>query len=125
MQETSPTTTTDVTKVKFQPLGDRLIVKPEEAASMTEGGLHIPDTAKERPQVGTIIAVGEGRHSEKEIVFKLNQILDKMGIEKLPVKYFEFKEGMKVLYGRYAGSEIDYAGQKVLIMRFDDVACIL
>ena len=90
--------------MKIQPLGDRVIVKPLEAEEKTKGGIVIPDTAKERPQEGEIIAVGPGKREGDKVI---------------PL---EVKVGDKVLYGKYSGTEIrDNEGQEYLILREEDI----
>lgn len=87
----------------IKPLGDRVVVKPEEADEQTESGLYIPDTAQEKPQRGSVTAVGPGR------VENGTQI--DMTVE----------EGDKVLYSKYAGTEITLDGQDYLIVRESDI----
>ncbi|HEC69683.1 MAG TPA: co-chaperone GroES [Candidatus Omnitrophica bacterium] len=90
--------------MKIQPLGDRVIVKPLEAEEKTKGGIVIPDTAKERPQEGEVIAVGPGKREGDKVI---------------PL---EVKVGDKVLYGKYSGTEIrDKEGQEYLILREEDI----
>ena len=86
------------------PLGDRIVVKPLEQEEEQIGGIIIPDTAKEKPQEGTIIAVGPGK------------LLDS-GERQTP----SVAVGDKVLYGKYSGTEIKYDGEDVLIVREDDI----
>jgi len=87
----------------MKPINDRVIVKPGEAEKKTKGGIIIPDTAKEKPQQGKVVAVGPGKDGEKMTV----------------------KKGDKVLYGKYAGQEMHYKGDDFLIMREDDILVIL
>lgn len=115
----------DIRKIKFIPLGDRILIKPDPSESITQAGIIIPETAKEKPQQGTIIAVGDGKELDNEIIRKLNAIMVKLGLSFKYTPVHQLKEGMRVLYGRNAGSEINYDGRKVLIMRFSDVAGIL
>ena len=91
-------------KTIFQPLGDRVVIKPSEKEEVTRSGLVIPDTAKEKPQEGTIIAVGPGRVADdgKRIAM-------------------EVKVGDRVLYSKYAGSEYKEDGAEYLIVRESDV----
>jgi len=89
--------------MKIQPLADRVLITPKAAEEKTVGGIIIPDTAKEKPLEGTVVAVGEGKSDEKMIL----------------------KKGDKVLYGKYAGTELEYEGEKYLIMRQSDVVAIL
>ena len=95
--------------MKIQPLGDRVLVKPLEAESKTKGGIVLPDTAKEKPQEGEIVAVGKGK------------ILDNGTVQAL-----EVKAGDKVLYGKYSGNEITTKeGEELLIMREEDILAII
>ncbi|MCX5657388.1 MAG: co-chaperone GroES [Candidatus Omnitrophica bacterium] len=94
--------------VKIQPLGDRVVVKALESLSKTKGGIVLPDTAKEKPQEGEIIAVGKGRL-----------------LESGEVKPLEVKVGDKVLYGKYSGTEITLDEQEYLILREEDVLAII
>ncbi len=96
------------TKIKIQPLGDRVIVKPLEAKEVRKGGIIIPDTAKEKPQEGEIVAAGKGKTAEDG---KL-----------IPI---ELKIGDKVLYGKYSGTEIKINDEEYLIMREEDVLGII
>ena len=95
-------------KVKVQPLADRVVVEPLEETEEMRGGLYIPDTAKEKPQQGTVIAVGPGRVSDEG--------------ERIPV---ELKEGQRVLYGKYSGTEVTIDGQDLLIIKEGDVLAII
>jgi chaperonin GroES len=93
----------------IKPLGDRVVIKPLEAESKTKGGIVLPDTAKEKPQEGKVVAVGKGR------------ILDN-GTVQSP----EVKVGDKVLYGKYSGNEITTKeGDDLLIMREEDILAII
>jgi chaperonin GroES len=93
----------------IQPLGDRIVVKALEAQEVTKGGIVLPDTAKEKPQEGKIIAVGKGKY------------LDNGQIQPLEVKV-----GDRVLYGKYSGSEITTKeGEELLIMKEEDVLAIV
>lgn len=95
--------------MNIQPLGDRVIVKPLEAESKTKGGIVIPDTAKEKPQEGKVVAVGKGKISDDG---------------KLQV--LEVKAGDKVLYGKYSGTEITTKeGEELLIMKEEDILAII
>ncbi|MBR0036123.1 MAG: co-chaperone GroES [Bacteroidales bacterium] len=89
--------------MKIQPLADRVLVKPAPAETKTVGGIIIPDTAKEKPLKGQIIAAGKGTKDEEMVL----------------------KEGDEVLYGKYSGQEIEVEGEKYLIMRQSDVLAIL
>jgi len=93
----------------MKPLGDRIIVKPLEAEEKTKGGIVLPDTAKEKPQEGKIVAVGKGK------------VLDN-GTVQAP----EVKAGDRVLYGKYSGTEITTkAGEELLIMKEEDILAII
>ncbi|MBE6323000.1 MAG: co-chaperone GroES [Paludibacteraceae bacterium] len=85
--------------MKIKPLADRVLVKPAEAEEKTASGIIIPDSAKEKPLKGKVVAVGEGTKDEKMIL----------------------EEGDEVLYGKYAGTELELDGEKFLIMRQSDV----
>lgn len=90
-------------EVNIKPLGDRVLVKAADAETTTAGGIIIPDTAKEKPQKGTVVAVGPGKKDEPTTV----------------------KAGDVVLYGKYAGTELQHNGQEYLIMRESDIYAIL
>ena len=93
----------------MKPLGDRVVIKPLEAESKTKGGIVLPDTAKEKPQEGKVVAVGKGK------------VLDN-GTVQAP----EVKVGDKVLYGKYSGNEITTKeGEELLIMREEDILAII
>ncbi len=89
--------------MKVRPLQDRVLVKRVESETRSAGGIIIPDTAKEKPLKGTIVAVGTGTKDEEMVL----------------------KVGDNVLYGKYAGTELEVEGQKYLIMRQSDVVAIL
>lgn len=95
--------------MNLQPLDDRIVVKASEAEEMTASGLVIPDTAKEKPQQGEVLAVGPGRRS------------DQSG-EVIPM---DVKVGDKVVYSKYGGTEITVEGQDLLILNARDVLAIL
>ena len=99
---------TTASKVKVQPLSDRIVVEPLEETEEMRGGLYIPDTAKEKPQQGTVIAVGPGRISDEG--------------ERIPV---ELEEGQRVLYGKYSGTEVTIDGQDLLIIKESDVLAVI
>jgi chaperonin GroES len=94
--------------MSLRPLQDRIIVKRLEEESKTAGGNFIPETAKEKPQRGEVIAVGKGKKTEDGKV--------------LPI---DVKAGDKVLFGKYAGTEIKIDGEELLIMREDDILGII
>ena len=95
------------TSTKVAPLADRVVVKALEEAEQMRGGLYIPDTAKEKPQQGEIIAVGPGRY-EKNV--------------RVPM---ELKTGDRVLYGKYSGSEVTIDNEQYLILRESDVLAVV
>ena len=99
--KTKPTT-------KIRPLSDRVVVRPLEEAEEMRGGLYIPDTAKEKPQQGEIMAVGPGRVSDQ-------------GERITP----DIKAGDRVLYGKYSGTEVTVDGEQYLILREGDVLAVL
>jgi chaperonin GroES len=94
--------------MKIRPLQDRLLLRPSEGEEKTAGGIIIPDTAKEKPQEGVVIAAGKGK------------VQDDGKITPLDVKV-----GDRVLYGKYSGSEITVAGEKHVILREEDVLAVL
>jgi chaperonin GroES len=94
--------------VNIKPLADRVVVKPLDETEEMRGGLYIPDTAKEKPQQGEIVAVGPGRVSD-----------DGNRVE------MELKAGDKVLYGKYSGTEVTVEGAEYLILRESDVLAII
>ena len=95
--------------MNIQPLGDRVVVKALDAESKTKGGIVIPDTAKEKPQEGKVVAVGKGKVLEN-------------GTIQSP----EVKVGDKILYGKYSGNEITTKeGEELLIMREEDILAII
>ena len=87
----------------LRPLGDRVVVKPQEAEEKTDSGLYIPDTAKEKPQQGTVVSVGPGRTENGN---KIDMTVS---------------EGDQILYGKYAGTEVTLDGEEYLIMRESDI----
>jgi chaperonin GroES len=96
------------TKIKIQPLGDRLIVKPVEPKEVKKGGIIIPETAKEKPQEGDVLAVGKGRIADDGKLIAM-----------------EVKAGDRVLYGKYSGTEIKIDDEEYLIMKEEDVLGIV
>lgn len=94
--------------LKLTPLHDRILVRRVEEEETTQGGIVIPDTAKDKPQEGEIIAVGKGKNEEGG-----------------KVRPLDVHEGDRILFGKYAGSEIKIDGEELLIMREDDVLGIL
>jgi chaperonin GroES len=94
--------------MKIRPLHDRVIVRRIKEEEKTKGGLYIPDTAKEKPVEGTVIAVGNGKVLEDGSVRKL-----------------DLKEGDRVLFGKYSGSEVKIDGEEHLILREDEILGVL
>jgi len=92
-----------MSKVNIQPLADRVLVEPAAAEEKTASGLYIPDTAKEKPQKGTVVAIGNGKKDEPLTV----------------------KVGDTVLYGKYSGTELSVEGKDYLIMREADIFAII
>lgn len=92
---------------KVAPLADRVVVRAMEEAEQMRGGLYIPDTAKEKPQQGEVIAVGPGRTEDGKRVA------------------MEVKTGDKVLYGKYSGTEVTIDGEQLLILRESDILAIV
>ncbi|HEX5771199.1 MAG TPA: co-chaperone GroES [Nocardioidaceae bacterium] len=95
--------------VSIQPLEDRIVVKPLDAEQTTASGLVIPDTAKEKPQEGEVIAVGPGRFNED-------------GDERIPM---DINVGDKVIYSKYGGTEVKYSGEEFLILSARDVLAVI
>ncbi len=94
--------------MKFKPLGDRIVLKQLEAKEQTKGGIVLPDTVKEKPQEGEIIAVGEGKKNPEGKVIPLS-----------------LKVSDKILYGKYSGTEVVIDGEDYLIIREEDVLGII
>jgi len=92
-----------MSKVKIKPLADRVLVEPKEAEEKTASGIYIPDTAKEKPQKGTVIAVGPGT-KDVTMEVKVNDV---------------------VLYGKYAGTEINVEGKDYLMMKQSDILSVI
>ena len=99
---------TTATKVVLKPLEDRIVVQPLEAEQVTASGLVIPDTAKEKPQEGKVLAVGPGRVDDKGT--------------RVPV---DVKVGDVVLYSKYGGTEVKYSGEEYLVLSARDVLAII
>lgn len=89
--------------LKIQPLSDRVLVEPQAAETKTASGLYIPDSAKEKPQQGKVVAVGKG-NKDHDMTVKIGDV---------------------VLYGKYSGSELKYEGKDYLIMKEDDILAII
>jgi chaperonin GroES len=94
--------------VKIKPLADRVVVEALEETEEMRGGLYIPDTAKEKPQQGTVIAVGPGRRTEQGELIEV-----------------ELSKGDRILYGKYSGTEVTVDGTEYLIIRESDVLAVL
>ncbi len=99
---------TTATKVVLKPLEDRIVVEPLEAEQVTASGLVIPDTAKEKPQEGKVLAVGPGRFDDKGA--------------RIPV---DVQVGDVVLYSKYGGTEVKYSGQEYLVLSARDVLAVI
>ncbi|HKG94796.1 MAG TPA: co-chaperone GroES [Gemmatimonadaceae bacterium] len=99
--------TKSATSAKVSPLADRVVVKPLEETEQMRGGLYIPDTAKEKPQQGEVIAVGPGRF-EKD--------------KRVPM---DLKVGDRILYGKYSGTEVTIDNEQLLILRESDVLAVV
>ncbi|HHF52944.1 MAG TPA: co-chaperone GroES [candidate division WOR-3 bacterium] len=94
--------------MKIRPLADRVVIRRIEEEEVKKGGIIIPDTAKEKPQKGEVVAVGPGRLDEKG--------------NRMPM---EVKVGDKVLFSKYAGTEVKIGDEEYLVMREDDILCVL
>jgi len=94
--------------VNIKPLADRVVVEALEETEEMRGGLYIPDTAKEKPQQGTVVAVGPGRRTEQGELIEV-----------------EIKEGDRILYGKYSGTEVTVDDTEYLIIRESDVLAVL
>jgi len=95
-------------KVEVKPLADRVVVKPLEEAEQMRGGLYIPDTAKEKPSQGEVVAVGPGKLSDEGTRLEL-----------------DVKVGDRVLYGKYSGTDVTLDGEEYLILRESDILAIV
>ncbi len=95
-------------KMKLRPLGDRIVIEPLEAEEKTKGGIILPDTAKEKPQEGKVVAVGKGKTDDSGKLIPM-----------------EVKVGDKILYGKYAGTEITIEGKEYIILREEDVLAVV
>ncbi len=94
--------------LKLKPLGNRVVVEPMEEEEVTAGGIVLPETAKEKPQKGTVLAVGPGERDDSG--------------KRIPL---DVKEGDKVLFAKYAGTEVKVDGKKLLILRESDLLAII
>ena len=94
--------------MKIKPLSDRVVIEPLEAEEKTSGGIYLPDTAKEKPQMGKVVAAGPGKISDAG--------------QKIAM---EVKVKDKILYGKYSGTDVNFDGKDYLIMRESDILAIL
>jgi|TARA_Y100001960_G_C14486677_1_gene734596 chaperonin GroES len=94
--------------MNIKPLSDRVIIQAQEAEEKTASGIILPDTAKEKPQMGKVVAIGPGKTNDAGSLVKMT-----------------LKKGDKVLYGKYSGTEITFEGMDLLIMRESDILAIL
>ena len=94
--------------MQIKPLSDRVVVEPLEAEEKTKGGIYLPDTAKEKPQMGKIIATGPGKVSDSG--------------EKISM---QVKKGDKILYGKYSGTEVNFEGKDYIIMHESDILAVI
>jgi chaperonin GroES len=94
--------------MKIRPLGDRILVKREEPSETVRGGIIIPDSAKEKPQEGKVVAVGKGRVDESGKIIPM-----------------EVKKGDRILMGKYSGTEVKLDGDEHIILREDDVLAVI
>jgi chaperonin GroES len=92
----------------LRPLGDRVVVEPQEREERTDSGLYIPETAKEKPQQGTVLAVGQGRRDDSG-----NRVA------------MDVQQGQTVLYAKYAGTEVKMDGKKLLILKETDILAVV
>ncbi len=95
-------------KLKIRPLGDRVVIEPSEAEEKTKGGIILPDTAKEKPQEGKVVAAGKGKTDESGKIIPM-----------------EVKVGDKVLYGKYSGTEITIDEKEYIILREEDILAVV
>ncbi len=102
------TTTSCKTKIKFRPMDDRVLVQPGEAEETTVGGIILPDTAREKPQRGVIVAMGPGK------------LLDSGKRGEMCVKL-----GDEVFYGKYSGTDVEFGGEKLVVIRENDILAIV
>ncbi len=97
-----------MSKVNLNPLADRVVIQPKEAEEKTSGGIILPDTVKEKPVEGTIVAAGPGKVADNGELVKM-----------------DIKVGDKVLYGKYSGTEVTLGGEEYLIMRESDIFAVI
>ncbi len=106
--KTTPTQEGRDVTTKIRPVGDRVVVKPSQKEEVTKGGIVLPDTAKEKPQEGTVVAVGSGKLTDKG--------------DRTPL---EVKVGDRVLFAKYGGTEFKLEGDDMLVLRESDILAIL
>ena len=94
--------------LSLKPLSDRVVVEPAAAEEKSSGGIILPDTAQEKPQQGTVVAIGPGKVSDSGILVEMS-----------------VKGGDKILYGKYSGTEVNVAGTDYIIMRESDILAIM
>ena len=94
--------------LSLKPLSDRVVVEPAAAEEKSSGGIILPDTAQEKPQQGTVVATGPGKVSDSGTLVEMS-----------------VKDGDKILYGKYSGTEVNVAGTEYIIMRESDILAIL
>ena len=94
--------------LSLKPLSDRVVVEPAAAEEKSSGGIILPDTAQEKPQQGTVVATGPGKVSESGTLVEMS-----------------VKDGDKILYGKYSGTEVNVAGTDYIIMRESDILAIM
>ena len=94
--------------LSLKPLSDRVVVEPAAAEEKSSGGIILPDTAQEKPQQGTVVAIGPGKVSDSGTLVKMS-----------------VKDGDKILYGKYSGTEVNVAGTEYIIMRESDILAIM
>lgn len=97
-----------MSKVKVTPLGDRVLVRQDDENQVSEGGIYLPDTAKEAPQWGTVVRIGKGKT-----------------LENGEVRPLSVKEGDKVIFGKYSGTKVKVEAEDLLFMREDDIMAVL
>ena len=97
-----------MSKINLNPLADRVVIQPKEAEEKTSGGIILPDTVKEKPVEGTIVAAGPGKVADNGELVKI-----------------DIKVGDKVLYGKYSGTEVTLGGEEYLIMRESDIFAVI
>ena len=97
-----------MSKINLNPLADRVVIQPKEAEEKTSGGIFLPDTVKEKPVEGTIVAAGPGKVADNGELVKM-----------------DVKVGDKVLYGKYSGTEVTLGGEEYLIMRESDIFAVI